>query len=182
MREVTQTAQSAETNTTLIRWLSIVSLALLAPYAIVVILDAVAVATAPPPAPCHARFCAPAPEFGFLTGLSLVCCLLGPTVGGLLAGALAWLQGIGQAIRQWSGFWLIGLLLAGLVAIAPILALVATGNTGADGSPMLPFGITPSWDRAWDLLSVPLLAIPMTLVTLLFAITAARTGGNAVDW
>jgi hypothetical protein len=174
MRKAIEARQGAETNATLIRWLSTVSLALLAPYVIVVILDAVTVATAPPPAPCHTLRCPQTAAFGTATALSLTCgCLLAPTLGGILAGALAWLQGIEQAIRSRQGFWLIGLLLAGFVAVAPILVPAvasATGNTGADGRPMLPFGITPSWDQGWDILSVPLLAIPTALVTLLFAI------------
>jgi hypothetical protein len=178
MREAMKATQNAEANATLIRWLSLVSLAFLAPYAIVVVLDAVAVTTAPPPAPCHALRCAQPAAFGDMTALLGCGCLLAPTLGGLLAGALAWLQGIGQAIRQRSGFWLIGLLLAGLVVMAPIVALVvasATANTTADGRPMLPFGITPAWDPAWDFLSVPLLVIPMALVTLLFGIVGVPT-------
>src|SRR5260221_14011516 len=85
MREAmkaTKATQNAEENATLIRWLSVWSLALLAPYAIVVVLDAVSVATAPPPAPCHALRCAPPPEFGVATALLLGCgCLLAPTLG-----------------------------------------------------------------------------------------------------
>ncbi len=165
---------SAETNAMLIRWLSLMSLALLAPYAILVVLIWVDVSNAPPPAPCHALACGPPGLFVFLLP---VICVLGPTLGGLLAGALAWLESMQQAVRHQQGLWLIGLLLAGIIVMAPILALVVSAvaaNSGAGETVKLPLGITAESDIAL----APLLTIPMVLITLLFGMAEAPTSAR----